>query len=38
MTENGGGKERKINCGTATANHAIDGWKKVTNESERGMR
>jgi hypothetical protein len=29
MTENGGGKERKINGGTATANQVRDGWKEL---------
>jgi hypothetical protein len=28
MKENGGGKERKINGGTATVNQARDGWKE----------
>ncbi len=27
MTENGGGKERKINGGPTTANQVRDGWK-----------
>ncbi len=29
MTENGGGKERKINGGTAMANQVRDGWKEL---------
>jgi hypothetical protein len=29
MTEKGGGKEKKINGGPATANHVRDGWKEV---------
>jgi hypothetical protein len=29
MTENGGGKERKINGGVATANQVRDGWKEL---------
>jgi hypothetical protein len=29
MTENVGGKERKINGGTATANQVRDGWKEL---------
>jgi hypothetical protein len=29
MTENGGGKERKINCGAATVNQVRDGWKEL---------
>jgi hypothetical protein len=29
MTENGWGKERKINGGSATANQVRDGWKEL---------
>jgi hypothetical protein len=29
MTEEGGGKERKINCGPAMANQVRDGWKEL---------
>jgi hypothetical protein len=29
MTENGGGKERKINGRAATANQVRDGWKEL---------
>jgi hypothetical protein len=29
MTENGLGKERKINGGPATANQVRDGWKEL---------
>jgi hypothetical protein len=29
MTENGGGKERKINGGPPTANQVRDGWKDL---------
>jgi hypothetical protein len=29
MTENGGGLERKINGGPATANQVRDGWKEL---------
>jgi hypothetical protein len=29
MTENGGGKERKINGGPTTANPVRDGWKDL---------
>ncbi len=29
MTENGGGQERKINGGPATANQVRDGWKEL---------
>jgi hypothetical protein len=29
ITENGGGKERKINSGPATANQVRDGWKDL---------
>jgi hypothetical protein len=29
MTENGGGKERKINCRAATANQVIDVGKEL---------
>jgi hypothetical protein len=29
MTENGGGKERKINSRAPTANQVRDGWKEL---------
>jgi hypothetical protein len=29
MMENGGGKERKINCWPPTANQVRDGWKDL---------
>jgi hypothetical protein len=29
MVENGGGKERKINAGLATATQVRDGWKEL---------
>jgi hypothetical protein len=29
MTENGGGKEKKINGGATTANQVRDGWKEL---------
>ncbi len=29
MTENGWGKERKINSGPAMVNQARDGWKEL---------
>jgi hypothetical protein len=29
MTENGGGKERKIKCRPPTANQVRDGWKNL---------
>jgi hypothetical protein len=32
MTENGGGKERKINGGLATANQVREGWKKLKHK------
>jgi hypothetical protein len=32
MTENGGGKERKINGGPATANQVRDGWKELKHK------
>jgi hypothetical protein len=35
MTENGGGKERKINGGPPTANQVRDGWKDLKQKCSR---
>jgi hypothetical protein len=32
LTENEGGKERKINGGPATANQVRDGWKELKHK------